>query len=264
MRRTLRLLAPLVLAALAAPAAGAQEDRTIIQVTDVQGNAIPFAFVQIVNGVSRVADDSGRAIFNIKPKDSLNIQARRIGFQPYIGWARRDPVKGTYLADLVPLPRTLDPVTVAGRRDSPLARTGFYDRVARVQKGAYTARFFTPEEIEFRNPLRLTQLFAGESFVKVQPMNGRQVLLGRGALCAMTIVLDGQLLLGTYEEAIGNPNPPPMSSLTSVDEIINAASVAAIEVYASAASVPAELQRIAGSRMSQGCGMVVIHSGSRR
>ena len=125
MRR--RFLIPVALTALAAaiaPDAAAQDDRTVIQVTDVRGNAIPFALVQIVNGVGRVADDSGRAIFNIKPKDSLNIQARRIGFQPYIGWVKRNVTSGLYVADLPLVPRSLDPVTISGRRDTPLARTG--------------------------------------------------------------------------------------------------------------------------------------------
>lgn len=262
-----RILLPFAVAALVAAtprSAAAQEDRTVVLVTDVRGNAIPFAFVQILNGVSRVADDSGRAVFNLKPKDSLNIQARRIGFQPYTGWVKRNPETGMYVADLPLLPRTLDPVTIAGRRDTPLARTGFYDRVARVQKGAFSARMITPEELEFRNPMKLSQVLTGDRYVKVTPMNGRQVLLGRGINCAMTILVDGQQILGTYEEAIGSPNPPPMSSLTSIDDVVTGASIAAIEIYGSAAAVPVELQRVAGSRMAQGCGLVAIWTGSRK
>lgn len=250
--------------ALTPGAAVAQSDRAVVQVTDVRGNAIPFAWVSITNGVSRIADDSGRATFNVKNRDSLNIQARRVGFQPFIGWVKRDTLKDQFLADLVPLPQTLDPVNIKGRRDTPLARTGFYDRVERVQKGAYSARMITPEELEFRNPLRLTQVFAGESMVKVTPRNGKQVLMGRGFNCAMTILLDGQKLVGTLEEGVGNPGGPPESALSAVDDIITAQSVAAIEVYGSIAAVPAELQRAAGSRMAQGCGLIAIWTGSRR
>ena len=235
-----------------------------IQVTDVRGNAIPFAVVQVGRGQSRIADDSGRVTFNVKPADSLNVTARRIGFQPYEGWAKRPEGKDYFLADLVPLPRALDPVTINGRRDTPLARTGFYDRVERIQRGAYTARFITPEDLELRNPIRLTQVFAGDSYVKVTPNNGKQVLLGRGIMCAMTILLDGQRVLGTYEEAVGNPNAPPVRTLAAIDDVININSVAAIEVYASNNSIPVELQRAAGSRMSQGCGLIAIWTGSRR
>lgn len=264
---TRRLLIPLVVTALvavSAPRASAQDERTLVQVTDVRGNAIPFAWVQIVNGVSRIADDSGRVVFNLKPKDSLNIQARRIGFQPYIGWVKRNAETGLYVADLPLAPRTLDPVTIAGRRDTPLARTGFYDRAERIQKGAYSARLITPEELDFRNPMTLTQVLSGDRLVKIMPMSGKQVIMGRGLNCAVTILLDGQQVLGTYEEAVGNPNAPRMSSLMPIDQVVTAASIAAIEVYGSAAAVPVELQRIAGARMAQGCGLVAIWTGSRK
>ena len=187
MRRTLSF--SLLATVAVAPALAAQGERVTVQVTDVRGNAIPFAYVQINNGASRVADDSGRVVFNLKPADSLNVTARRIGFQPYIGWAKRPEGKDYFLADLVPMPRALDPVTISGRRDTPLARTGFYDRVERIQKGAYAARMITPEELEFRNPLRLSQVLAGDSYVKVTPNNGKQVLMGRGIMCAMTCLL---------------------------------------------------------------------------
>lgn len=262
MRRSLRgALAALVVGAVALPAQG---DRALVQVTDVRGNPIPFAYVQIVNGVGRVADDSGRAAFTMRVPDSLNLQVRRIGFDPFTGWIRRDAATGGFTAELAPLPNTLDPVTVSARANTPLARTGFYDRAARIQRGAFAARVITPEELDFRNPIRLTQVLQGDRFIKVQPMNGKSVLQGRGVMCAMTILLDGQRLLGTYEEAMGNPNPPPMSSLAAIDDIVSAPSIAAIEVYGSAAAVPAELQRVAGSRMAQGCGLIAIWTGPRK
>ena len=252
---------PILLLSAAAATASAQSDRAVVVVTDPAGNAIPFAFVQIENGASRVADDSGRAVFNIKSADSLKLQVRRIGFEPFIGWSMRSAETGTFLADLLPLARTLDPVAIRARRDTPLARTGFYDRVERVQRGAYSARMITPEELDMRNPLRISQIFSGERYVKVTPMAGRVVLMGRNALCAMTILLDGRRVLGTLEEAIGSTNPPPTSSLMSIDELITASSVAAIEIYGSVMSAPVELQRVAGS---QGCGIIAIWTGSRR
>lgn len=266
MTRRIVLLAAVALAvpAIGTRTLGAQTDRAVVQVTDVRGNAIPFAYVSIVNGVSRVANDSGRAVFTMRAPDSLNLQVRRIGFDPYTGWVRKQPGTELFVTDLIPLPNTLDPVTVTGRRDTPLARTGFYDRVARIQRGAFAARMITPEELDMLNPIRLTQALQGDRFTKVQPMNGKSVLQGRGVMCAMTILLDGQRLLGTYEEAIGNPNPPPMSSLAAIDDIISAPSIAAIEIYGSAASVPVELQRVAGARMAQGCGLIAIWTGSRK
>ncbi len=50
----------------------------------------------------------------------------------------------------------------------------------------------------------------------------------------------------------------------AIDDIIAAPSIAAIEIYGSAAAVPVELQRVAGSRMAQGCGLIAIWTGSRK
>lgn len=249
---------------LTASTASAQADRTVVRVTDVQGRVIPFAFVQIENGASRVADDSGRAVFNSKPPASIRLQVRRMGFSPFIGWAKHDSVTKEFVADLVPLPRALDAVSISGRRDTPLARRGFYDRMERVQNGAYSARMITPEELDLRNPMSITQMLSGDRFVKVTPAgNGKQILLSRNPGCAMTILLDGHRAVGTLEESIGfQPNKPPMSMLMSVDELVSAHSLAAIEVYGSMASAPVELQRAAGN--SGGCGLVALWTGSRR
>ena len=257
-----RLLALLLLAT--ASTAAAQQDRsTTVRVTDVQGRVIPFAFVQIENGASRVANDSGRAVFNMKTPDSLRLQVRRMGFSPFVGWARPDSASKELIADLIPLPRALDAVTVQGRRDTPLARRGFYDRMERVQKGAFAARMITPEELDMRNPMSVSQMLSGDRFVKVTPMNGKQVLLSRNPGCAMTILLDGHRAMGTLEEAVGfGPGAPSARSLMSVDELISAHSLAAIEIYGSMASAPVELQRAAGN--SNGCGLVALWTGSRR
>ncbi len=249
---------------LAAPLGAQRKDDTVIRVTDVEGRVIPFAFVQIENGASRVADDSGRAVFNSRSPDSLRLQVRRMGFSPFIGWARRDTATREFVADLVALPRALNEVTVEGRRDTPLARRGFYDRMERVQKGAYAARFITPEELDFRNPTALTHVLGDNPYVKVTPAGYRKyVLLSRNPNCAMTVLLDGMRAPGTLEEGIGDrPGKPPMNMLISVDELVNVSSVAGIEIYGSMASAPVELQRAAGN--SGGCGIVAIWTGSRR
>jgi hypothetical protein len=251
--------------ALAPVAVSAQEGReTVIRVTDVQGQAIPYALVQIERGASRVSDDSGRAVFKMTPPDSIRLQVRRMGFNPYIGWAK--PIAGTseFLADLIPLPRALNAVTVEGRRDTPLARRGFYDRMERAERSAVAARFITPEELDMRNPLRVTQMLSGDRYVRVQPSaNQKQILMSsRNPNCAMSILIDGARVTGTLEEAIGFGNRPQMAMLQSIDEVIGIQSVAAIEIYASSMQAPIELQRAVGN--SQSCGIVALWTGSRR
>jgi len=104
-RRAFVALSVLLLGvSLGSSALHAQADRVSIQVTDVRGNAIPFAFVQITKGVSRVADDSGRAVFSVKNADSLNLQVRRIGFDPFSGWTKRRNESGAFVVDLITAP----------------------------------------------------------------------------------------------------------------------------------------------------------------
>lgn len=265
-----RTALPLLLAIAGAPVAQAQDTRaqdervTVVRVTDVQGRLIPFAFVQIEGGASRVADSTGRALFNMRRPDSLRLQVRRMGFSPWIGWALKDSVTREFIADMIPLPRALNAVTVEGRRDTPLARRGFYDRMQRVTKGAQAARFITPEELDLRNPLNISSVLGGDRYVKVENYNGRAILMStRNPNCAMDVLLDGQRLSGTLEEAMGmRPGKPDIRTLTSIDEIVNVQSIAAIEVYGSVAQAPVELQRAAGS--SFGCGLVALWTGSRR
>lgn len=258
MKRLLTLLLFLVAVPL-----GAQDDRMVVRVFDADGKPIPYALVTLRDGVSRVADDSGRVSFNEAPEDSVRFQARRVGYEPFFNWVDRSPSAGDYPILLRVLPRSIQSVQISARANTPLGRSGFYDRVQRVQRGAYSARMITPEELEQRNPIRLTQVLRGESTVSVRRvgMDGA-MLTGRGGNCSMSILLDGMRVTGTYEETLDNRiNPPPLSMLTSVDNLIPIQSVAAIEIYASVNSIPAELQRSAGNVQ---CGLVAIWTGRRR
>lgn len=241
----------------------AQQDRIVLRVLDPETKPVPYALVSLRDGVSRVADDSGMVVFNEPPKDSMRFVARRIGYTPFSGWVNRSPVTGEFAVALRMIPRSLAAVQITDRANTPLGRSGFYDRVQRVQRGAFSARMITPEELELRNPLQLTHMLQGENLVRVQRYDGRRAMLtGRGGTCAMSILLDGMRVSGTLEELFENrTNPPPVSSLVGIDDLVQAPSVAAIEIYASTASIPAELQRVAGNVQ---CGLVAIWTGSRR
>ncbi len=241
----------------------AQDARTVIRIFDNSAKPVPYALVNLRDGVSRVADDSGRVAFNEPPKDSLRIQVRRLGFDPFYGWVTRVPETGEYPVLLRLLPQSIQSVQVTARANTPLGRSGFYDRVQRVQAGAYSARMITPEELDQRNPIRLTQMLQGENAVRIQRLDqNRSMITGRGGQCGYSILLDGNRVTGTYEELLTNKtNPPPVTSLIGVDEFITINSVAAIEIYSSAASIPAELQRSLGGGS---CGLIAIWTGRRR
>lgn len=275
MMRPLASLLPLVFAA----AAHAQDGNVVIIVTDSLERPLPFAMVQVDGGVSRVADDSGRTYFSVSAGDSLRLMVRRMGYEPFYGWSRRDPVSGVYAATLSILPNTLERVTVRDRLNTPLARTGFYDRLQRVQRGAISAVFITPEELDLRNPSRVSQMINGRGSVKILYERGRPVLGGRGGNCGMSILLDGRLMTMMVEDILNDyarrdldrelrSGAEPQQAIarflgqrSSLDDLVTAHSVAAIEIYSSAASAPAELQRNAGP---SGCGIIALWTGTRQ
>ncbi len=279
-----------VVGALALAVAGraaAQSTAPRVVVRDSTGRPIPYASVQSGGSVPRVASDSGIVLLTVPRSDSLKLLARRIGFQAWEGWVRPDPA-GDYLVLLRPLPQNIDRVTIY-ERDTPLARTGFYDRMERVSKGAIVARFWTPEAIELRNPSRTSALMEGENIVRVRTMSGKPVLTGRGGTCPMGLIVDGQRVTHTVEEISTREGEdeiqeimvrmrrdsrwgPPQAlrqaaereflyTRESIDDLVNSLAVVAIEIYSSIANAPAELQRNAPP---YACGLVVVWTGRRR
>ncbi len=259
---------------MAAPALEAQESSVRVVVTDSGAYGIPFAWVQLARGASRVANDSGIALFRVPAEDSIRFVVRRIGYAPFDSWVRKDGV-GDYRVLLATLPRTLVKVDITDRANTPLARTGFYDRMERVQRGAISARFITPEELDLRNPSKISSMLAGESMVKLQLNAGRAILLGRSGSCGLTILVDRVRLTGMVEEAYTYDGQEEirrrggdwqatqqfLRERQTVDDVVSSLSIAAVEIYASAASAPVELQRAAGPTS---CGIIAIWTGSRQ
>lgn len=284
--RPLALLPMLSLSTIAVTAAQAQDDKderaqsVVVVVTDSLNRPIPFATVQVDGGVSRVADDSGRTFFSVSRDDSLRLAVRRMGYEPFYGWSLRDAVTGAYPATLAVLPSTIERVTVRDRLNTPLARTSFYDRLQRVQRGAVSAVFITPEELDMRNPSKLSQMINGRASVKILYQGGRPILGGRNGNCGMTVLLDGHKMTMMYEDILNSyerreldrnirsgMDPQQAIALflgqrSSIDDLVSAHSVAAIEIYSSIAAAPAELQRNVGP--ASGCGLIALWTGTRQ
>jgi len=269
-------LAPLTLEAQDAPQRAPRKGPiSEVMVIDAGGQPIPYAIVSIGNSPPRVADASGVArLPNPVDADSAQLVVRRIGYNPFGDWARLDLDGGRYEVRLNPLARALNPRTISERRDTPLARRGFYDRLERASRGATVARFITPEEMDLRNVSQLSAYLAAEPFIRIVRSGGKPILTGRQHGCPIQIVLDGMRVTGTVEEAYsiegqeeirrlgGGPTAYAryLQGRQSIDEVIGAHSVAAMELYASAAGAPAEIQRAAGGAA---CGILVIWTGGR-
>lgn len=247
-----------------------------VQVLDQAGQPIPYAMVAIGNSASRVADANGVAPLPAPvDADSAELVVRRIGYGPFGDWANLDAEGLRFVVRLRGLPRALNPVTVSERRDTPLARRGFYDRLERVSRGATVGRFITPEELDMRATSQLSGILAAEPYIRIQRSNGKAILTGRQHGCGMQVVVDGMRMGGMVEEVYsqdgqeeirrmgGGPGATArfLQSRQSVDELLSALSVAGVEIYPTAAGAPPEVQRAAGS---SACGVVMIWTGDRR
>lgn len=244
----------------------------VIVVSDVRGIPIPFAAISLRGTGDRVADADGVLTVRMSASDSVKVRARRIGFRERVVTVARTNGDTIRIA-LESLAAQLATVTVEERANTPLNRTGFYDRMQRVQNGAITGEFITPEELEARNVMQVSTILQGRRGVRVARTGKQQVvLLGRGG-CGMTIVLDGQRLNNTVEESVQrtsaqsiNANaqfrrPREEHTQLSVDELVNGANVVAVEIYTSTANAPAELINLTGGGS---CGIIAIWTGPRK
>lgn len=276
-RFTGMVLATLALALLASQApAQAQADVARVIVRDSTGQPVPYALVQVRNGQSRTASDSGVADIKTTPRDSMRLIVRRLGYEPLERWVVRSD-SGTYDVELSALPRSMKEVMVVAQSNRRLELAGFYDRMERARRGAYSARFFTPEEIDLRNPGRITTMLQGEPMVRLTGERHRLMLSGRGN-CPLTILIDGRPAEGTLDEFFTRDSQNEIamrtrqvgahravdewvSSRVSLDDLLTSIGVTAIELYGSMASAPAELVRAA---RSESCGLVAFWTGARR
>ncbi|MCG8469368.1 MAG: Plug and carboxypeptidase regulatory-like domain-containing protein [Gemmatimonadetes bacterium] len=139
-------------------------------------------------------------------------------------------------------------ITVIGRRLQALDTRGFYEREA---WGEATGRghFFTVEDVERRNPRLISQLIADVPGTVLdcsnRPGSRTCELRFSGAGCLANVYIDGTPVVRS-----DNQRAP-----VGVDQLISPHEIAAIEVYPSAASLPAEFGGSTG-----GCGAIAIWS----
>lgn len=265
---------------LSLAATSLEAQRTTIVVRDGTGAPVGYAYVAPATGTAATADSAGRVQLGLRGRDSIFVRVRRIGYTPLDRYVRL-PAPDTVEFVMGRVVQTLDAVEVVGARDTPLARKGFYDRMARVQRGATVGHFVTPEELELRLPMNLTQSLSTARYVSLGRLgNGRAVLLGRGG-CAMNIVVDGMLVTGTSQDEVveqvptsirsgGQYRPPGvgsgrggMSSTLDINSLVGGNEISAIEIYPSSANAPYELQAAASTGRGT-CGIVGIWTGGRR
>jgi hypothetical protein len=254
-----------------------QPERPVISgsVTNISGEGIPYAYLyESASGTSTVSNSSGVFKFVLKsPASSISLRVRRLGYAPFDTTFSADRSTGTIQIRLSALSSLLDTVTVrakSGDYDEYLDRHGFYRRVSR----AADATFISAVEIEKRNALDITSILRNVSGVRVIARGGKggknNFVLGRGGLCAMGLVVDGQRvevsappiesvqpritsIMGGRAVAAIQPRKAPSAGNPTIDELVPPSMLAGIEIYPSASSVPNELQHHV-----EGCGLIVV------
>jgi hypothetical protein len=272
--RTLRTAAALATLAFANQL-GAQ---TTIRVVDRDSVPIPYALVLVGSTPGRATGLSGEVRLPEALRGQVDLRVQRIGYQPFQRKVAAPTQGGEILVQLSPLAMGIDTVRAVASRETPTSRTGFYDRMERVRNGAITGEFITPEELQQRNPQKISDILRGRRSVTVARLSGdasgRMTALGRGGNCNMTVLLDGTRVNGLFEkEQFDAPTSmvrqgsrgsgAGVSSGTGIgfDEITAVGAVMAIEIYPSMANAPAELVPLTGGGS---CGIIALWTGQRR
>ncbi len=221
---------------------------------------------------SALTDSTGSFTLRLPRPGSVSLRTSALGYRPDI---QRSMVLAAGAETrlelrLVPDALAMDSLTVMAQRRVPrLAREGFYRR--QVEGFGH---FLEEKEIEAKVPIRFTDLLRG--------MNGVGVVCGRfppvcdarmrGATrpCPPTVVLDGRVLRVGRAPAFARPDkadtavnrvnqmyalPGAADPALYLDELLNPATLIAVEVYPSAAGVPVQYTGYMGA-----CGTIMAWS----
>ena len=277
MRQILKLLERAVLlGACVSTTATAQS--TMLTVLGSDSVPIPYAWVSVRGGIANITDDHGKLNLGHSRNTSLSVEIRRIGYAPWTGKLEIADTATSQTIVLRRLPQALGAVTVTGRAVShDAALVGFYDRWLMRQKGALSATFIGPEEVEKRHVSRPSDLLDGINGVSLMRSDrGGVFARGSGGTCFMAVMLDGRPLcppVGCHTSGVTSNSPqivkqptdpglmtPTLDDIAvNLNQYINADDIVAIEVYARGANMPNSLQA-----PDNACGVIAIWTGTRK
>lgn len=238
---------------------------------------IVYAYATIEGGTGQISDEHGEIMLGAGKKQIVTVNVRRLGYQQWFGKLELPDTAATLIVTLQRVAQSLGEIRVAGRAAPPPSLQGFYDRWLMRQKGVLSAVFIGPEELEFRHPSKITSVLSGLNGISFRRVMGQQIAVGLSGQCEIAIVVDGQRLcpamgckcdqcggnmpsLGT-RAAAGNQAriSDSLSIVVPIDLMVDANSVAGIEVYGRGGNMPTSLQ-VADA----GCGVIAIWTGSRK
>lgn len=213
---------------------------------DSSGAGISFALVEQSLSRRTIADESGAFSFRTPSHGATTLVVRRLG---YVSATLKLPPGADTAVQIVleAIPRRLSPVVVEAQVSERLNAVGFYDRLRQRHWSSGSGTFITAEDIEARNPLRVSQMLDGIPSVRVQKMDAtttRWEIRGpRG--CQYTVYVNGARV--GPRERMGIMQP------VWIDELLEPGSTAGIEVYPRATGAPPGTQMLNGT-----CGIAVF------
>jgi hypothetical protein len=232
---------------------------TIISRTSQQPVAQVTVSLVHANGAivrALTTDGSGQYSFELPGSGEHRIRAQRFGFHTYLTDAIQNAGTNIRLDmqlqdSVIPLSPVTVPAAVRSRR---LASVGLYER---AQSGLGT--FIMRNEIEKRHGLRITDMLEGRAGIRVIQATRSHSALSRDVVmrgsanggmrgrCLPRVYLDGVLV------RIGGASNNAL--IVPLDEIAKLDDVEGIELYKSAAQVPAQY-----GGANSACGVVLIWS----
>lgn len=231
--------------------------RLVGQVNDARSHRPVAAAAVSVTDRREVVQSNRRGYFVLSgiPVGTYELSVRHLGYAPLTHEVTVTRGHTTEVeVRLSPDPVELAPLVATATRIRRLETQGFYERKLWGELiGGGT--FFTVEDIERRNPLRVTDLIADAPGVHVQcrgtgwrcKVYSRRVSTGfGGAGCELNVYVDGTLVIRSSGSRWG-------SNSTSLNEFILPIEIGGVEVYRGAASLPAEF-----SGFDSRCGAIVI------
>ncbi len=268
----------LVLAALTAAPAAAQSIRGQLLDADTR-QPIVTAEVALLPGetgyravATFTTDSTGAFLLRAKQPGWYRLRARRIGYEevisPPVELGPGEPMQVELIMSGSAVP--LAPLTVLARTapagNLRLVTAGFYERRKRWgREGLGMGYFMDGSDLDKRDYSRVSQVVQEVPGVLVEGCGGISACIrmravtrietprGRAAVampCTPSIYLDGQLLdLGTHGTQMNG---------VSIDQLLNARSLAAVEVYPSI-NHPAEFGRM----VEEPCGAIALWTGGR-
>lgn len=247
-----------------------------LRVVSTDSVPIIYAYVTVEGGTGQITDETGELGLGQGKHRTMTVQVRRIGYSPWYGKLELPDTASTHVVVLPRLAQSLAEVKVIGRASVAPSLQPFYTRWEMRQKGLLSASFIGPEEIEFRHPDKITNMLAGLKGISFRRTDQNDlVAYGYNGQCQMAILVDGiRQCPGRgckCDDCGGNAvgimsrgaarDTARLSEMTAVpiDRLLDANSVAAIEVYARGGNMPASLQVTDAA-----CGVIAFWTGSRR